>query len=502
MDKTTTLSMNKPANGDFTGHWDVPLNENADLIDAEVTASRTELTGQSAAAITSYLKGSTASLATRLDVSLNNDGSLKYNDDDLEKSRYSGLEYRVSDPYDDIHKRIEALESRVMVRDEIDDLSGTCANLVRRASSMGFDAGELGAAVSPNMMYNGNLIATVVGPDINISCTTEQEFVIGGKLYSLKPGRTIVVATGGMTKGVLYAQGWNGAGTASGSNPSGGMIISGTGNATISTSVFTGTGSTSEIEDGDILVVYDGSAIYRYKILSVSGLDITIYGKFPKAFVTKGYEVYRMTEPKFKFVDTTTAGSIGTDGQLYKYANNDRNNSTANQFDRVAIGYCDGTTMVLFPRRSSMGGTEIVIGGTGADWAALTLPDSKAIPLTTGSAGLGPNVKAIIPIAFGTDSNGDGVILFNPSMPGMFTNANSAYTGNYFVNTPIFLANITYGANGDHTFDGVGTIFVNCMQNAFIASSAVINVLSAVCSDQRYLDIYDPATYWGVAIIY
>jgi hypothetical protein len=66
--KTPNLGLIKPARGEFEGSWDIPLNANADVLDGKMGDTITEVTNA---------RGSASSLADRLTVALNADGSLK-----------------------------------------------------------------------------------------------------------------------------------------------------------------------------------------------------------------------------------------------------------------------------------------------------------------------------------------------------------------------------------------------------------------------------------------
>ena len=66
--KTDNINLILPDNSEYTDIWDVPLNDNFITIDTEIGSIKSEI--QDA-------RGSESSLATRIDVALNQDGSLK-----------------------------------------------------------------------------------------------------------------------------------------------------------------------------------------------------------------------------------------------------------------------------------------------------------------------------------------------------------------------------------------------------------------------------------------
>lgn len=376
MIKTTVLELNKPASGDYAGHWDIPLNENADLIDAEFSSLRSELIGSSATPITGLLKGSTASLAARLAVGLNADGTIDFNSGDLEKSRYSGLDYDASFLYDDIHRRIESIEKRLMVADSIQGTSSDLRAMMNRWLETGMTPGAQGSLFSPNMTYLDKLTITANATNVTVAVTggspNYAEFLIGGNYYNLTRTTTTPVSPTG--KGILYAE-----------VPSSAIELYSAianGSASYGSSVFSigalaPLADLADVDDGMVLeVTYTGvspNPIYRYKIRSTTNSTITIYGKFQRGFMTAStsWRILAVTEPKFTVktlilpVDITdpSEGSPGDEffhsSMLYDY---DYPNYGIN---RVPIAYIDGTTVHMYNPRI-VPGQHVVHWGSGS----------------------------------------------------------------------------------------------------------------------------------------
>lgn len=358
MDKTTVLELNKPAHGDYAGRWDVPLNENADLVDAEISALRSELAGSSAAPITGLLKGSTASLAARLAVGLDAAGNIIFNGNDLEYSRYSGLDYDSSFAYDDLHRRIEGLEKRLMVADAMQIGSTDLRDKMNRWIGTEFTPGAQSSLFSPNMQYLDKLTITSDGTNITVGPTggspNYAEFIIGGNYYNLT--RNVLTACSPTGKGILYATVPNApveltSAVADGATTAGLSVLTVTGPLAV----------LADVDDGMVLELTEVSTskVYRYKIRATTNSTITVYGKFQRSFNAgdTNWKILAITEPKLDVETlvlpvTITDPSEGSPGDAFLKKSVLNDYSSPNRgIDRVILAFVDGTTVYPYTPR-------------------------------------------------------------------------------------------------------------------------------------------------------
>src|SRR5689334_20190430 len=73
---TDFLALTLPELNEFVNTWHQPVNQNMELIDDFLSDLHASLVGSSATSTWADLRGSLASLAARLDVSINADGTL------------------------------------------------------------------------------------------------------------------------------------------------------------------------------------------------------------------------------------------------------------------------------------------------------------------------------------------------------------------------------------------------------------------------------------------
>jgi hypothetical protein len=116
MEQSDFLELNILGNNDYAKHWDVPVNENFTDIDAECEEIATELLTDPTTPYSGKLRGSAASLQARLNVAMDANGNILYNDYDLEKSRYSRKPWTVPSNMSD---RISKLEEDSYVEDRL-----------------------------------------------------------------------------------------------------------------------------------------------------------------------------------------------------------------------------------------------------------------------------------------------------------------------------------------------------------------------------------------------
>lgn len=312
MEKTTRLELNQPAKNDYQGAWHLPLNSNFDLIDQEFQDLATELVGGATTDFTG-LKGSEASLKDRLNVGLNSDGTLNFNNGDLETARYSelGVESTTS-----VTGRIHETEKMMQIAARLRKVAYTSNSLARNLSRTcsGTPESEAGDAVYPVQSrfkpLTGAGIAIAAGV---ITITPPYEFMLAGRVYKLT--RPVVINISSSDHYLLAAHSirsgigaWNNVDASivrTNTTPSG---STGLGTTTKGSDIFTATGIGSvtpavvtynddcQPEDGMLLQITGDTN--KYVIKSVIDDDhVRIYGTFVQDYTGVAWTVRDYTQP-------------------------------------------------------------------------------------------------------------------------------------------------------------------------------------------------------------
>jgi len=321
MEKSDFLELNLLQNNDYAGHWDVPVNDSFRIIDAEAEEVATELLTTPANGYNGKLKGTAASLEARLNVAMDNSGAIKFNNDDLEISRYSRIPY--ADPLylpSNIHSRIQrAEESRTVsdsLKDSIQNAGGNTKEILslhdrnsatdnvmnqRYASISGIDDFHFKhGAISSFFSYdNGTGIVSVAGLGV---------MQIRGEIYNHTRQFRLATTIGTNRYLTIWARNVYIPGYYDCQLIRNSVVTGNAGSATVSGEYFdsTGIGSFLGIDNnrwipssGQILRVSTGSRTYDYKIRTVEANRLKIYGKFEVAFSGCSWEVYDLTQPVF-----------------------------------------------------------------------------------------------------------------------------------------------------------------------------------------------------------
>ncbi len=111
MERTTQLGLYKLDNGDYANHWETPMNANAQIVEDEFVALRTELLDDATSSYVGKLAGTAGSLEERLDEAMDSDGYIIYNDGDLDKSCHEKDGFETTD----IHERLANVDRREFV---------------------------------------------------------------------------------------------------------------------------------------------------------------------------------------------------------------------------------------------------------------------------------------------------------------------------------------------------------------------------------------------------
>jgi hypothetical protein len=336
MEQSDFLELNLLENNDYAGHWDVPLNDSFRVIDEEAEEIATELLDVPGTGYDGHLRGSLASLEQRLNVGLWPNGEIKFNSDDLTKSRYTRAQYTDSNYTPaNIHSRIEIQEEKSFVDEALKKSMDTSGGNIAKAflrhdrrttvdASMNrrysLSSGDLSDFYFPNGDISTNITYGGAGTILVNSLGLMQ---INGVIFN----HTITLSVDATPIGtdrryILYAgniyspTGYD-CQLIRDSTVTGNLGSAVTGSSTFtSTSIgsFAGMGNNKWIPvPRQVLRVNDGVRTYDYSIKSVVGNSVDIFGKFEKDFTNCLWEIYDFTQPFFQLTSIVPIFSIDED---------------------------------------------------------------------------------------------------------------------------------------------------------------------------------------------
>lgn len=332
MEKSTHLDLNLLENNDYAGHWDVPINENFELIDDKVLEIATELLHDPTVAYAGKLKKSCASLEDRLNVAMDNTGNIIFNNGDLESSRYA-REARTTGTVS-IYERLNRLDEKDFVKDALDKSlaaasmpTGTVATDGVYAKHMDSRSGILAPSyerqkysvdgVDLDNFYFRCKEATdliYVNPaDVDDLMITGLGLMqIGGRMYNHT--REVHVPMTALTElyyriyatqkipSIVDLEFIDCQLTRSSATTGLPVMNIGLGASTVScigVGLDTWPGVTNKWVPtaGDILRVYEGAVPHDYQIKTVSNDSLEIFGKFAEALTGVTWAIYDFTQP-------------------------------------------------------------------------------------------------------------------------------------------------------------------------------------------------------------
>jgi len=350
MELSDFLELNLLANNDYAKHWDIPVNGNFKNIDSECEEIATELLADPTLPYDGKLRGSAASLEDRLNVAMDANGNILYNDYDLEKSRYSRKPWTVPS---NIHSRLSMLDSEEYVNDAIKTTlgSGSGADASHKYVKYRHDRSAAVSTVTPQTMKYSSGMGVDLGAfyfrtkndtdlvsydNITGEVTIQPLGLmqIGGNLY-----KHTVPCTYSTTPGVeymlsLYAMTYKTGAEIDTQFIRDSVVTGNTGSATIGTSVFSSVNIGANLwpgvnnkwtpTEGQILRLSDGAVTYDYYIKTVNTDSVEISGKFDRDFAAgTSWSVYDFSQPliliipralTWATVDTVTS-SLGASAQ-------------------------------------------------------------------------------------------------------------------------------------------------------------------------------------------
>jgi hypothetical protein len=328
MEQSDFLELNILGNNDYAKHWDVPVNENFTDIDAECEEIATELLTDPTTPYSGKLRGSAASLQARLNVAMDANGNILYNDYDLEKSRYSRKPWTVPS---NINNRIAAIEEDWYVKDRlqytIDAYSIPTKQAKRTDDRSGLDARKERRVISSDVDLTSRHYRRCKESDFTVDPvfrTIDIPAIGLVQINGVLLNHTIPFQMGysmGVTRVMLFAA----------AVPQAGMVtenfidcqdirkstVPGQTNGTCvyggDTFTSAGIGAASGIrndwkpEVGQILRIFDTVNYYDYTIKSVSANSVEIDGKFEfgNGVSTYSWEIFDFTQPVFYLTDSS-----------------------------------------------------------------------------------------------------------------------------------------------------------------------------------------------------
>ena len=321
MEYSDFLDLNLPSSSDYAGHWEVPLNGSLIAIDDHAEAIATELLADPTDGYIGQLKRTHLSLEARLDSI--EDGGLIFNNNDLEKSRYSRKPWTPAPT--DINGRITKCEESEYVENSLKGSVATGAGFVPyakdrldRLSGSGVKGRRYssGSAVDLDNFYFRNASASTL---ITHTALNELTFgalglmQIGGNLYHHTRTGTVAVTDAGSHTYMV---------TATASNPAATLdcqLIRSSLSAGCSGGYFSeggwifDAGGLVNIDDpevgnnhwkpavGQLLRINFGGTYYDYTISAIGPGNgtVQIYGRFEidSAGVAYDWEIYDLTQP-------------------------------------------------------------------------------------------------------------------------------------------------------------------------------------------------------------
>lgn len=317
MEKTPRLDLNKPAKNDYQGAWHLPLNDNFQKVDEEFQGLAVELVGGSTTDYTG-LKGSEASLKDRLNNGLNADGTLNFNDGDLETARYSELGLASTTT---ITGRIHELEKQIQLVSRLRKFAygttGLARNLSRTGGTPVSESGDEIYPVQSRFRTDGVGTATISGGQISI--TPKYQFMLAGRMYNLTRPVNISIPTSDhyLLAAHPIRSGYGGHNSVDASivrTNTTGSGLTGTGTAVKGSNMFSATGigrptpavfsynDDCQPEVGMTLQIAGDTNVYVIKEIHVD--YILIYGTFVQDYTSVAWTVRDYTQPCFVVIPT------------------------------------------------------------------------------------------------------------------------------------------------------------------------------------------------------
>lgn len=378
------LDLNLLASNDYVGHWDVPINENFTTIDSEFSEIATELLTTPASPYDGKLSGTAASLEARLNVGIRPGGTLNFNTNDLDASRY-GKSQRTTETID-VHKRLNTIDERDFVSDQLMSSIRTGSFLTPQQKTIKSRSNRLTGSSYPdqekysnycgadfeNFHFRGDTAAnlmSIVATDLVIEPLGLMQ--IGGNLFNhtlrcwlplALPNdyHLIIVATNmdlGAAPGFIDCQKIRSSvETTHVGSANFDSVTPAFYNRFLSTDIGSSLGDGNNLwvpQSGQILRIEDGGEYFDYVIKTVAAGYVDIYGRFDRGFSNCNWTIYDFSQPNIWIYPYGTGpGSSATPQDIMesyytKYAS------------YLQIGYADivGATSLLFPTFSSMANT-------------------------------------------------------------------------------------------------------------------------------------------------
>ena len=336
MDASDFLELNLMENNDYAGHWDVPLNDNFGIIDAECDEIATELLVDPSLPYDGKLRGSRGSLEDRLNNAMDMHGNVLYNSYDLEKSRHSRKPWTVPS---NISDRIAKLEEDSYVSDRlkysltasggaiagvryVNDRSLGTARQVKRFDVNGVDL----QSIHYRSCSAADFSVDVGTRTIDVPAMGFMQ--ISGIMFNHTIPFTHVYSTGAYKHITMYAAAYiaPGAGVVDCQNIRNSTVTGVSGVCSYGASTFTsvGIGAVSGANNdwqpavGQLLRIFDSVNYHDYTIASVAADSVDISGvfEFGDGVITYTWEIFDFTQPVFYFTETLPTNETIYQGAL------------------------------------------------------------------------------------------------------------------------------------------------------------------------------------------
>lgn len=351
---STYLKLTLPAFNEFANTWHLVMNANAQLIDDWANnLYKALVAGSPSVATWDSLRGSMASLAERLDVSINADGTLDTSGSDsiiaigtsATRGDYSSPRDRLDDGDFEIYEAgAPAALDRFLATAYAGFPHGELQDMV---ALMGADVQGSGLATPLTPTANGlikgpaSLITAEASDQIRVTCgATAALFSIDGYVFRIREDIIVDYSAMGVTPGDrvwLYVarleSNYNSA-SFQYKGPGGALaqkdlrkLQTGTGTGTTSGNIFTATGATfnsaamGKVKAGDILVITTGAAAGSYVIEALDGVTpdtkLTIKGTFKANLAALNWYVWDPWMPNIGVATETSGVPATVAGRVY-----------------------------------------------------------------------------------------------------------------------------------------------------------------------------------------